>query len=88
MRTRERLNLLVPMKDELTPKTNGSLLPWMIPEVRGKSTKQATTSVVVEEPLEIRINDQPVAVLMRTPGAEKELAVGFCLSEGLIAEYQ
>jgi len=41
---------------------------------------------VVEEPLEIRINDQPVAVLMRTPGAEKELAVGFCLSEGLIAD--
>lgn len=42
--------------------------------------------MVIEEPLEIRINDQPVAVLMRTPGAEKELSVGFCLSEGLIAD--
>jgi FdhD protein len=49
--------------------------------------KQTPTSVVIEEPLEIRINDQPVAVLMRTPGAEKELAVGFCLSEGLIADF-
>lgn len=67
-------------------KTDGSLLPWMITEVRGESMKQAPASVVIEEPLEIHINDQPVAVLMRTPGAEKELAVGFCLSEGLIAD--
>ena len=86
MRTRERLNLLVSMTDELTLKASGSLLPWRITEVRGESTKQAPASVVIEEPLEIRINDQPVAVLMRTPGAEKELAVGFCLSEGLIAD--
>jgi FdhD protein len=74
------------MTDELS-KTDGSLLPWMITEVRGESMKQTPTSVVIEEPLEIRINDQPVAVLMRTPGAEKELAVGFCLSEGLIADF-
>ena len=69
----------------MTLKTSGSLLPWRITEIRGESVKRIPTSVVVEEPLEIRINDQPVAVLMRTPGAEKELAVGFCLSEGLIA---
>lgn len=73
------------MADKLTPKASDSLLPWMITEVRGEDTKQVPVSVVIEEPLEIRINDQPVAVLMRTPGAEKELAVGFCLSEGLIA---
>lgn len=41
--------------------------------------------MVVEEPLEIRLNGQSVAVLMRTPGLEKELAVGFCLGEGLVA---
>ena len=39
--------------------------------------------VAVEEPLEIRINGQPVAVTMRTPGHDDELALGFCLSEGL-----
>ena len=39
--------------------------------------------VAVEEPLEIRINGQPVAVTMRTPGHDEELALGFCLSEGL-----
>src|SRR4051794_24870020 len=39
--------------------------------------------VAVEEPLEIRINGAPVAVTMRTPGHDVELALGFCLSEGL-----
>jgi FdhD protein len=44
------------------------------------------SGIVVEEPLEIRLNGQPVAVLMRTPGMEKELAAGFCLGEGLVAD--
>jgi len=40
-------------------------------------------SVAVEEPLEIRVNGEPVAVTMRTPGHDEELALGFCLSEGI-----
>ena len=40
-------------------------------------------AVAVEEPLEIRINGEPVAVTMRTPGHDEELALGFCLTEGL-----
>jgi len=39
--------------------------------------------VAVEEPLEIRIAGEPVAVTMRTPGHDEELALGFCLTEGL-----
>jgi FdhD protein len=39
--------------------------------------------VAVEEPLEIRIGGSPVAVTMRTPGHDEELALGFCISEGL-----
>jgi FdhD protein len=39
--------------------------------------------VAVEEPLEMRINGSPVAVTMRTPGHDEELALGFCLAEGL-----
>src|ERR671913_1668266 len=39
--------------------------------------------VAVEEPLELRIGGAPVAVTMRTPGHDEELALGFCLSEGL-----
>ena len=42
--------------------------------------------VAVEEPLEIRIGGTPVAVTMRTPGHDEELALGFCLSEGLPAD--
>jgi FdhD protein len=39
--------------------------------------------VAIEEPLEIRIGGEPVAVTMRTPGHDEELALGFCVSEGL-----
>jgi FdhD protein len=39
--------------------------------------------LAVEEPLEIRIGGTPVAVTMRTPGHDEELALGFCLTEGL-----
>jgi FdhD protein len=44
---------------------------------------EAGDVVAVEEPLEIRIGGAPVAVTMRTPGDDEELALGFCLSEGL-----
>jgi FdhD protein len=39
--------------------------------------------VAVEEPLELRIEGRPIAVTMRTPGHDEELALGFALSEGL-----
>jgi FdhD protein len=42
--------------------------------------------VAVEEPLEIRINGSAVAITMRTPGHDEELALGFALSEGLRPE--
>src|SRR5688500_14703170 len=42
--------------------------------------------VAVEEPLELRIGGEPVAVTMRTPGHDEELALGFALSEGLAPE--
>ncbi len=45
-----------------------------------------TDIVAVEEPLEIRIGGRPVAVTMRTPGHDEELALGFALSEGLRPE--
>ena len=44
---------------------------------------EAGDVVAVEEPLEIRLGDTAVAVTMRTPGHDEELALGFCLSEGL-----
>ncbi len=40
--------------------------------------------VAVEEPLEIRVDGQPLAITMRTPGDDEELALGFLYGEGLI----
>lgn len=47
-----------------------------------------TVQLVVEEPLEIRVNGTSYAVVMRTPGHEVELAAGFCLTEGVIDSYK
>jgi FdhD protein len=41
-------------------------------------------AVAIEEPLEIRVDGVPLAVTMRTPGHDEELALGFLYGEGLI----
>jgi FdhD protein len=43
-----------------------------------------TDEVTIEEPLEIRIGQDPLVVTMRTPGNDEELAAGFLLSEGIV----
>jgi len=40
--------------------------------------------LVAEEPMEVRVNGDPVSVTMRTPGHDFDLALGFCLSEGIV----
>jgi len=45
---------------------------------------RGTDEVAVEEPLEIRVDGRPLAVTMRTPGHDEELALGFLYGEGLI----
>jgi len=47
-------------------------------------TAPAPDAVAVEEPLELRVADRSVAVVMRTPGQDRELATGFLLTEGVI----
>ena len=40
--------------------------------------------VAVEMPLEVRLNSEPFSVIMRTPGDDRHLALGFLLSESVI----
>jgi FdhD protein len=53
--------------------------------VTADETVTRPETLVVEEPLEIRVNGTPVIVTMRTPGSDVELAHGFLLTEGVIA---
>ncbi len=53
--------------------------------VRYPEVRSAQDFVTVEEPLEIRIDGEPLAVTMRTPGHDEELAAGFCFTEAIIA---
>ncbi len=55
-----------------------------IHRINGTEYRTAPDTVAVEEPLEIRVNGRPLAVTMRTPGADVELAQGFLLTEGII----
>lgn len=50
----------------------------------GELGGRAPAELVVEEPLEIRLDDALVATTMRTPGHDFELAVGWCHAEGLL----
>lgn len=64
----------------------GGIMPWRILRLADHQRRPVDGGVVIEEPLEIQLNGHPVAVLMRTPGLEKELATGFCLGEGLVPD--
>ena len=63
----------------------------MVTALAAASRTELPDHVVGEEPLEIRLGGpsgtaEPVAVTMRTPGHDFELAVGFLLSEGLLED--
>jgi FdhD protein len=55
--------------------------------IDGGERKSSGVELAIEEPLEIRINGKPYAVIMRSPGGEIELACGFCLTEGIVDSF-
>lgn len=73
--------------------TQPSVSPIHISKVNGNSIEQTVDLLAVEEPLEIRLGFGPetmreqrrIAVTMRTPGHDFELALGFLLTEGIIS---
>jgi FdhD protein len=50
----------------------------------GRSATRRPDALAVEEPMELRVDGRPLAVTMRTPGDDVELAHGFLLTEGVI----
>src|SRR5216684_8600248 len=58
--------------------------PVTVVRVRGDARAAHEDRAAVEEPLEVRLHGRPFAVIMRTPGADRELAAGFLLSERVI----
>ncbi len=52
--------------------------------VRGGRRTEDADCAAAEEPLEVRLHGQPFAVIMRTPGADRELAAGFLLAERVL----
>jgi len=59
-------------------------LEW-IERVGAGGCEPVRDALAVEEPLEVRVDGEALAVTMRTPGEDEELAVGFLAGEGLIA---
>ena len=55
--------------------------------LRGGASETRPETVVVEEPLELRLDGAPLAITMRTPGDDIELAAGFLVTEGIVADF-
>ena len=55
-----------------------------VTRVRDGVGASGTDRAAIEEPLEIRLHDRSFAVIMRTPGADRELAAGFLLAERVL----
>jgi FdhD protein len=53
---------------------------------RGTTTRSDHDAVAVEEPMEVRVNGTPFAVIMRTPGEDLALAAGFLLAEDVVRD--
>ncbi len=69
------------MKQEPTKSQMRSVI---VTRYRSGEDVRVRDSVAAEDPLEIRLNGQPIAVTMRTPGHDEDLALGFLLSEGIL----
>jgi len=69
----------------LARKTRGVDLTQVFEWDEGK-VRRKEDFLAAEEPLEIRVGDEPLSVTMRTPGHDLELAAGFLFTEGLVQE--
>ncbi len=61
-----------------------SVVPRRVVRDGPEGRSEEVDAVSVEEPLSIQVDGDTLAVTMRTPGADRELAVGFLLAEGIV----
>ena len=63
----------------------GRTYSQLVRKYEGGESRRVPDKLVVEEPLEIRLDGNRITTTMRTPGNDYELAVGFCHTDGLLA---
>ncbi len=73
----------MPPESKLTSKPSIALTS--VEQWQDGTFARAQDYLAVEEPLEVRIGNNPVSVTMRTPGHDLELAAGFLFTEGIIS---
>jgi len=61
-----------------------TMQPFDVIRVGGDGATTAADQVAREAALEVRLNGEPFSVIMRTPGADRDLATGFLFTEGII----
>ena len=67
---------------------NRTILTVPVQRIDGESSSSFQDLLAIEEPLEIRLGEQPVSITMRTPGHDFELAAGFLFTEGILQSSQ
>ena len=70
-----------------SPQDPERIVTTRIRRLRGSRAEEADDTLAVEEPLEIFAGEEPLAVIMRTPGHDEELAAGFLHGEGLLPDH-
>jgi FdhD protein len=68
----------------IKPEVSERVKDLTVVRVRDGRSRVESDRAAVEEPLEVRLHGQPFAVIMRTPGADRELTAGFLLAEGVL----
>ena len=73
-------------RDGLYSLMTAGVVRWVpVLQVGAADSSSPMDAVATEEPLQVLVGGEPFAVIMRTPGADRELSIGFLLAERVIA---